>query len=94
MQLETGRTHQIRVHMAHIKHPLLGDSVYGGRDRLPAGIGPELAMQLKAFDRQALHARRLSFKHPGSGEHCSFEASIPQDFKNILDALSESENEA
>ena len=94
VQLETGRTHQIRVHMAHIKHPLLGDHVYGGRPRVPAGITPELATQLRDFKRQALHARRLSFKRPGSDEHCIFEAPIPQDFQVMLDALGESVNEA
>jgi len=93
VQLETGRTHQIRVHMAHINYPLLGDPVYGGRPGLPPGIGSELADQLRGFKRQALHARRLSFKQPGSHEICSFEAPIPQDFQTLLDALSESVNE-
>jgi 23S rRNA pseudouridine1911/1915/1917 synthase len=94
VQLETGRTHQIRVHMAHIKYPLLGDPVYGGRPRIPAGICPELASRLKDFKRQALHARRLSFRHPVSEADCSFEAAIPQDFQIMLDALGESANEA
>lgn len=93
VQLETGRTHQIRVHMAHIKHPLLGDPVYGGRPRVPAGITPELANQLRNFKRQALHARRLSFRRPGLDEECSFEAAIPQDFQTMLDTLGESVNE-
>lgn len=93
VQLETGRTHQIRVHMAHINYPLLGDPVYGGRPRVPPGISPALANQLRNFKRQALHARRLSLKRPGSHEICSFEAAIPQDFQNMLDALSESANE-
>jgi 23S rRNA pseudouridine1911/1915/1917 synthase len=93
VQLETGRTHQIRVHMAYINYPLLGDPVYGGRPRIPAGINPQLASQLKEFRRQALHARRLSFRHPGSGEPVSFEAAIPQDFQIMLQALSESANE-
>ena len=94
VQLETGRTHQIRVHMAHINHPLLGDPAYGGRLRIPAGISTEFADQLRGFKRQALHARRLSFKRPGSDEQLSFEAPVPQDFQTMLDALSESENEA
>ena len=94
VQLETGRTHQIRVHMAHINYPLLGDPVYGGRPRLPAKITPELASQLRDFRRQALHARRLSFMSPGSHQLCSFEAAIPQDFQTVLDALSEFDNEA
>ncbi len=93
VQLETGRTHQIRVHMAHINYPLLGDPVYGGRPRLPAKITPELASQLKNFKRQALHARRLSFILPGSDQLCSFEAAIPQDFQTVLDAISEFDNE-
>ena len=92
VQLETGRTHQIRVHMAHINYPLLGDPVYGGRPRLPAGISPALANQLRGFKRQALHARRLSFKRPGHDEYCSFEAAIPQDLQIMLDALSETVN--
>ena len=94
VQLETGRTHQIRVHMAHINYPLLGDPVYGGRPRLPAKITPELASRLGDFRRQALHARRLSFMLPGSDQLCSFEAAIPQDFQIVLDALSEFDNEA
>jgi len=93
VQLETGRTHQIRVHMAYINYPLLGDPVYGGRPGLPPGISSELADLLSGFKRQALHARRLSFKQPGSHEICSFEAPIPQDFQTLLDALSESVNE-
>ena len=92
VQLETGRTHQIRVHMAHINYPLLGDPVYGGRPRVPAGINSDLANKLRGFKRQALHARRLSFKRPGHDEHCSFEAAIPQDLQIMLDALSKPEN--
>ena len=87
VQLETGRTHQIRVHMAHIKYPLLGDPIYGGRERIPAGIGDALAQCIHDFRRQALHARRLSFEHPASGELCQFEATIPADFQILLDAL-------
>jgi 23S rRNA pseudouridine1911/1915/1917 synthase len=94
VQLETGRTHQIRVHMAHLRYPLLGDMLYGGRRRQPGGISAQLAKQLSEFKRQALHAQRLSFDHPGSGENCSFEAAIPQDFQNILDSLRESSNES
>jgi len=93
VQLETGRTHQIRVHMAYLRYPLLGDMLYGGRQRMPGGISTELASQLSEFKRQALHARRLSFEHPGSGANCNFEAPVPQDFQTILDALSESMNE-
>ncbi len=94
VQLETGRTHQIRVHMAHLRYPLLGDMLYGGRQRLPGGISAQLAKQLSQFKRQALHAQRLSFDHPGSAQNCSFEAAIPQDFQNILASLRESANES
>jgi 23S rRNA pseudouridine1911/1915/1917 synthase len=94
VQLETGRTHQIRVHMAHLQYPLLGDMLYGGRQRLPGGISTELARQLSEFKRQALHAQRLSFDHPGSGLNCSFEAALPQDFQGMLDSLRESANES
>ncbi len=87
VQLETGRTHQIRVHLAHIKYPLLGDPVYGGRERIPSGTSPDLADLIHHFGRQALHARRLSFTHPGSGEICQFEAEIPPDLQTLLTAL-------
>jgi len=89
VQLETGRTHQIRVHLAHIKHPLLGDPVYGGRERIPSGIKPDLADLIRHFGRQALHARRLSFTHPQSGHHCCFEADLPADFQTLLKVLDE-----
>ncbi|MEI7037591.1 23S rRNA pseudouridine(1911/1915/1917) synthase RluD [Fulvimonas yonginensis] len=81
--LETGRTHQIRVHMAHIHHPLVGDPLYGGSLRLPKGATPELVAALRGFRRQALHAERLAFEHPVTGEAMAFEARRPAD----LDAL-------
>ena len=87
LQLETGRTHQIRVHMAHIHYPLLGDAVYGGRARIPAGIEDALAEAIRGFRRQALHAERLGFVHPGSREAVSFEAPLPADFAALLQAL-------
>lgn len=89
VQLETGRTHQIRVHMAHIRHPLLGDSMYAGRLKIPAGIDEAFRLHLQAFKRQALHARRLSFEHPASRELVSYVAPIPPDFQGMLDALIE-----
>jgi 23S rRNA pseudouridine1911/1915/1917 synthase len=86
-QLETGRTHQIRVHMAHINHPLLGDPMYGGGLKLPKGASPELIAELRGFRRQALHAERLSFVHPISGEALSFSAERPADQEQLIVAL-------
>jgi 23S rRNA pseudouridine1911/1915/1917 synthase len=86
-QLETGRTHQIRVHMAHINHPLLGDPMYGGGLKLPRGASPELIAELRGFRRQALHAERLSFVHPISGEALSFGAERPADQEQLIVAL-------
>ena len=87
VRLETGRTHQIRVHLAHIGFPLVGDPVYGGRRRIPAGCTPALAAQLRAFPRQALHAARLSLKHPLTGREMRWEAPLPQDMQRLLEAL-------
>ena len=87
LQLETGRTHQIRVHMAHINYPLLGDTVYGGRARIPAGVDDALRQVIQGFKRQALHAERLSFEHPRSHEMVSFTAPLPDDFQRVLEAL-------
>jgi 23S rRNA pseudouridine1911/1915/1917 synthase len=89
VQLETGRTHQIRVHMAHRGYPLLGDPVYGGRLQLPRGCSDRLADTLRSFRRQALHARRLSFVHPGSGDECSFESPLADDLQELLKVLAE-----
>ncbi|MEM6406298.1 MAG: 23S rRNA pseudouridine(1911/1915/1917) synthase RluD [Pseudomonadota bacterium] len=90
VQLETGRTHQIRVHMAAIRHPLVGDPVYGGRLQLPAGADSELVQQLRQFKRQALHAQRLSLAHPETGQQLSWEAPIPEDMRCLLDVLAAS----
>ena len=87
LQLETGRTHQIRVHMAHLQYPLLGDPVYGGRAQLPAGVDERLQRRIRQFRRQALHAERLGFEHPGSGDAVSFTAPPPDDFVALLDDL-------
>ena len=87
LQLETGRTHQIRVHLAHLHHPLLGDPVYGGRNRVPAGLNTALAERIAGFRRQALHAQRLSFVHPATGEPVGFEAPLAADFEQLLAAL-------
>lgn len=87
VNLETGRTHQIRVHMAHIRHPLLGDPLYGGGLKLPKGASPEFIEALRAFKRQALHAERIAFSHPRSGETIDVEAPRPADLQALLDAL-------
>jgi 23S rRNA pseudouridine1911/1915/1917 synthase len=85
--LETGRTHQIRVHMAHIGHPLVGDPLYGGGLKLPKRATPELTAALRGFRRQALHAERLSFEHPATGEAMTFQAARPADMDALADAL-------
>lgn len=86
--LETGRTHQIRVHMAHIHHPLIGDPLYAGRPRIPKGASAALIDAVRAFSRQALHARRLELVHPLSGEAAQWESELPEDFtalRRVLD---------
>lgn len=89
VKLETGRTHQIRVHMAHINFPLVGDPVYGGRLRLPAGVTEELRQFLQAFPRQALHAARLGLEHPRTGETLSWSTPLPEDMQQLLALLRE-----
>ena len=85
--LETGRTHQIRVHLAHIHHPLVGDPLYGGGLKLPKGATPELTAALRGFRRQALHAERLAFEHPVTGEPMAFVATRPTDMDGLIEAL-------
>ncbi|MGQ0656490.1 MAG: 23S rRNA pseudouridine(1911/1915/1917) synthase RluD [Chromatiales bacterium] len=87
VNLETGRTHQIRVHMAHIGHPLLGDPIYGGRLRMPGGAGESLQATLRGFRRQALHASGLSLIHPASGEEMAWQSALPADMQRLLAAL-------
>ena len=87
LKLETGRTHQIRVHMAHIKHPLLGDQVYGGRPRLPKGASDAFIAALRGFQRQALHAAQLSLFHPETEEWMTFKAPLPDDMQALLKAV-------
>ena len=85
--LETGRTHQIRVHFAHLRHPLVGDKTYGGRLLLPRGATPELASALKGFSRQALHAAELKLRHPQSGQIAEWKAPLPPDLQELLAVL-------
>jgi len=87
LRLETGRTHQIRVHMAYLTHPLVGDQLYGGRPRPPRNATPELFAQLRDFKRQALHAVKLSIAHPITGEQMTWEAPIPEDMQILTQAL-------
>lgn len=87
LELETGRTHQIRVHMAHIRAPLVGDPVYGGRARLPRAPSERLRELLQGFRRQALHATRLEFLHPVDGTELTFASELAPDFRELLDAL-------
>lgn len=87
VELETGRTHQIRVHLAHIGYPLVGDPVYGGRRRIPGGATPELIAALDSFHRQALHATRLALEHPLTGKRLEWEVPPPADMAALLQAL-------
>ena len=87
LRLETGRTHQIRVHMAYITHPLVGDPVYGGRPRPPKNSTPELLTKLRSFKRQALHAAMLSLYHPITGELMTWHADLPDDFVELVELL-------
>jgi 23S rRNA pseudouridine1911/1915/1917 synthase len=87
VELETGRTHQIRVHLAHAGFPLVGDPVYGGRRRIPAGSSLQLAAELTAFPRQALHAARLKLRHPVTGRDMTWEAPLPADMQGLIAAL-------
>ncbi len=86
-KLETGRTHQIRVHMTHIGHPLVGDATYAARSRLTKGIGPQLRNMLQSFPRQALHAKALALLHPVEQEWMEWEVDLPEDFKELLATL-------
>jgi len=87
VKLETGRTHQIRVHMAHIKHPIVGDDTYAGRLRIHKGASIELQECLRQFGRQALHARELALVHPATGKEVGWTTDLPEDMQNLLEAL-------
>lgn len=88
-QLETGRTHQIRVHMNFIHHPLFGDSTYGWRLKLPSKMTPEFAEELRQFKRQALHAKKLELTHPKTEKRMIFECDYPKDFENLIKIFKE-----
>ena len=85
--LETGRTHQIRVHLAHIGHPLIGDPLYGGRVRFPKKACQELKDELINFQRQALHSKKLTLIHPETGKSMSWKVELPNDMKELIDCL-------
>lgn len=87
--LETGRTHQIRVHMAHIRYPLIGDPLYAGRPKIPKGASETLIKTLRGFPRQALHARKLELEHPINRDTLSWEVPLPEDMKTLLAILAE-----
>ena len=87
VNLETGRTHQIRVHLSWKHMPIVGDRVYGGRTKVPANIDEALRTQLQRFNRQALHATRLTIQHPHTDETMSWEVDVPDDMKGLIDSL-------
>jgi 23S rRNA pseudouridine1911/1915/1917 synthase len=87
VKLETGRTHQIRLHLSHLRYPIAGDQVYGGRFALPRGATAPLIEELRNFKRQALHAAVLAFDHPRSGERVTVESPLPADYAQLLALL-------
>jgi 23S rRNA pseudouridine1911/1915/1917 synthase len=87
VQLETGRTHQIRVHMSHIKHPIVGDPVYGNNNSIRKGVNSSLREFIKNFKRQALHAYMLELPHPVTRNIMKFNAELPDDMKTLIKAL-------
>lgn len=94
VKLETGRTHQIRVHMAHIHFPLVGDSTYAGRLKIPAGASETVKNELRQFPRQALHAKKITLLHPASGQEMSWESELPEDMQQLLAVLKQGESNA
>ena len=89
VKLESGRTHQIRVHMAHLNYPVVGDPVYGGRLKIPSGAGERLKDVLRGFKRQALHALKLSLTHPQTGKRAQWATSVPEDMSELMEALAQ-----
>ncbi len=94
VKLETGRTHQIRLHLSHMHYPLVGDPVYGGRLHQPRGAGAALIAELQQFKRQALHATSLGFAHPRTARPVSLQVDPPQDFAHLLEVLRADAREA
>ena len=91
--LETGRTHQIRVHLSHIGHPLVGDPLYGGRVRFPKKANQELKDYLRGYDRHALHSKKLTLIHPESGESMTWKIDLPEDMQELLNVLNSSDSD-
>ncbi|WP_191600634.1 23S rRNA pseudouridine(1911/1915/1917) synthase RluD [Marinomonas algicola] len=87
LKLETGRTHQIRVHMAFAKFPLVGDPQYAGRLKMPKACSPELQEGIRLFRRQALHAKKLELTHPISGDFMEWEVDLPEDMQHLIELL-------
>ena len=85
--LETGRTHQIRVHLSYIGYPLIGDPIYGGRLRFPKNASQEMREALKVFHRQALHSKKLTLTHPKTGNSMTWKIDLPEDMGNLLNNL-------
>jgi 23S rRNA pseudouridine1911/1915/1917 synthase len=94
VKLETGRTHQIRLHLSHLKYPIVGDPVYGGRMLLPKGASNPLIEALRAFKRQALHAASLAFDHPRTGKRVALESPLPEDLTSLIETLRADAREA
>jgi 23S rRNA pseudouridine1911/1915/1917 synthase len=93
LKLESGRTHQIRVHMSHLRFPLVGDKAYGGRPKPPKACNENMVNMLRGFQRQALHAVQLELSHPITGEWLSWQAPLPEDFVALLEVLQEDKTE-
>jgi len=94
VKLETGRTHQIRLHLSHLKYPIAGDQIYGGRFAQPKGATQRLLAILRSFKRQALHAASLAFDHPRTGKRLTLQSPVPEDFAELLAALRDDAREA
>jgi 23S rRNA pseudouridine1911/1915/1917 synthase len=92
LRLETGRTHQIRVHLANLGYPIMGDRTYGGRPKFPKDASIDLIQTIEQFNRQALHAKKLSFKHPRRDEMMTYEIGLPKDMEHLLDQIANEKN--